>query len=110
EENIRVVAEAGTGAEAIDWMREHHADVDVILMDVRMPGMNGIESTEHIVREWPHARVLVLTTFDLDEYVMLAIEAGAAGFLLKDARPTELVDAIHRVAQGDAVLAPTMTK
>lgn len=108
EENIRVVAEAGTGAEAIDWMRDHHADVDVILMDVRMPGMNGIEATRKITERYPDVRVLVLTTFDGDQYVADAVSAGAAGFLLKDATPEDLVAAIHRVHCGDAVMAPAV--
>lgn len=113
EPDIEVVAEAGTGDEALTWLAFHGSDappVDVILMDVRMPGKNGIDTTRDVVQRYPGVRVLVLTTFDLDEYAILAVQAGAAGFLLKDARPTELVDAIHRVHQGDAVLAPSMTK
>jgi len=113
EPDIEVVAEAGTGDEALTWLASHGPDappVDVILMDVRMPGKNGIDTTREVVQRFPGVRVLVLTTFDLDEYAILAVQAGAAGFLLKDARPTELVDAIHRVHQGDSVLAPSMTK
>lgn len=114
EDNVRVVAEAGDGAAAIVWLEDNgtpqRAACDVVLMDVRMPGMNGIDATRYISEHLPDVRVLVLTTFDLDEYALRAIEAGAAGFLLKDARPTELVDAIHRVHQGDSVMAPSMTK
>ena len=110
EADIEVVAEAGDGNEALAWLTAHPNDVDIILMDVRMPGKNGIDTTAEVVTRFPHVKVLVLTTFDLDEYAMLAVQAGASGFLLKDARPTELVDAIHRVHQGDAVMAPSMTK
>lgn len=109
EADVTVVGEAADGIAALEWLESNAGEVDVILMDVRMPGKNGIETTAEVVRRYPGARVLVLTTFDLDEYAMLAIEAGAAGFLLKDARPTELVDAIRRVHQGDAVMAPGMT-
>lgn len=110
ETEIDVVAEAANGNEALDWLAANDAAVDVILMDVRMPGKNGIDTTGEITAQYPSVRVLVLTTFDLDEYAMSAVEAGATGFLLKDARPTELVDAIHRVHQGDSVMAPSMTK
>lgn len=79
-------------------------------MDVRMPGMNGIEATRRISREFPETRVLVLTTFDLDEYAVSAVRAGASGFLLKDARPAELVEAIRRVDAGDAAMSPSVTR
>jgi DNA-binding NarL/FixJ family response regulator len=82
----------------------------VVLMDVRMPVMNGIEATRHITKEFPETKVLVLTTFDLDEYVLEAIEAGASGFLLKDARATELISAVRAVAHGDSVMAPSVTR
>lgn len=110
EPDIEVVAEASDGGAALTWLESHDAAVDVILMDVRMPGKNGIDTTREVTELHPDVRVLVLTTFDLDEYAIHAVRAGAAGFLLKDARPTELVDAIHRVHNGDAVMAPSMTK
>jgi len=81
----------------------------VILMDIRMPGLDGIEATRQIVSSGSSTRILVLTTFDLDEYVYAAIRAGASGFLLKDVRPTDLVDAIRLIANGNALLGPTVT-
>lgn len=111
ESDIDVVAEASDGAEALARLDElGPGGCDIVLMDVRMPGMNGIEATAEIARRFPETRVVVLTTFDLDEYATGAIQAGASGFLLKDARPTELVDAIHRVAAGDATMAPSVTR
>ena len=113
EPGIDVVAEAGDGEAALAELARLEAagsGCDIVLMDVRMPGMNGIDATAAIVARFPGVRVVVLTTFDLDEYAAGAIQAGASGFLLKDARPTELVDAMRRVAAGDATMAPSVTK
>ncbi len=110
EPGIEVVAEASDGKAALGELARLGGACDVVLMDVRMPHMNGIDATAQIASKYPNTRVLVLTTFDLDEYAQAAIRAGASGFLLKDARPTELIDAIQRVAAGDAVMAPQVTK
>ena len=101
---IEVVAEAGTGEEAVRLAEQHRPDV--VLMDIRMPGMDGIEAT----RRLPRQRVLVLTTFGLDDYIIDALRAGASGFLLKDAPTQEVVEAVRAVAAGDAVLAPGVTR
>ncbi|MEU6466491.1 response regulator transcription factor [Streptomyces sp. NPDC046976] len=103
-----VVGEAAHGAEAV--RRAAQLRPDVVLMDIRMPGMDGIEATRRIVATGARSRVLVLTTFDLDEYVHAALRAGASGFLLKDARPDELLAGIRAVAGGDAVIAPALTR
>jgi len=108
EEDITVVGEASDGTSALAQAKALHPDV--ILMDVRMPGMNGIEATELITRECPSTRVLILTTFDLDEYAFAGLRAGASGFLLKDTRPTELAEAIRTVASGEAVVSPRITQ
>jgi DNA-binding NarL/FixJ family response regulator len=102
-----VVGEAGNGAEAVEVTRR--ARPDVILMDVRMPVMNGIEATRQITQS-TDVRALILTTFDLDEYVFAALRAGASGFLLKDTLPADLITAIRVVAAGDALLAPSVTR
>jgi DNA-binding NarL/FixJ family response regulator/class 3 adenylate cyclase len=109
EADLDVVGEASDGAEAVDEARRTRPDV--ILMDVRMPNVDGLEATRRLLdgkEEGP--RVLILTTFDLDEYVYEALKAGASGFLLKDTPPEELVDAIHVVARGEALLAPSITR
>ncbi|MFF4349029.1 response regulator [Streptomyces sp. NPDC001530] len=103
-----VVGEAAHGGEAVRKAAELRPDV--ILMDVRMPGMDGIEATRRIVASGDRSRVLILTTFDLDEYAHAALRAGASGFLLKDAHPEELLAGIRAVAGGDAVIAPTLTR
>lgn len=106
--DLEAVGEAESGEEAVRRARE--LEPDVILMDIRMPGLDGIEATKQIVASGSPARVLVLTTFDLDEYVYAAIRAGASGFLLKDVRPVDLVDSIRLVANGNALLGPTVTR
>ena len=108
EEDIAVVGEASDGTSALAQAKALHPDV--ILMDVRMPGMNGIEATERIAQECPGTRVLILTTFDLDEYAFAGLRAGASGFLLKDTRPAELAEAIRTVASGEAVVSPRITQ
>ncbi len=108
EPDITVAAEAGTGSEAISAARRH--DPDVVLMDVRMPDMDGIEATAHLARVGSRAKILMLTTFDLDEYVYRAMRAGASGFLLKDASRSQLVSAVRTVSTGDALLAPSITR
>jgi DNA-binding NarL/FixJ family response regulator len=107
-DDLEVVGEAENGDEAVRLAAE--LEPDVILLDIRMPVMDGIEATERIVASGNAARILVLTTFDLDEYVYAAIRAGASGFLLKDVRPADLVDAIRLVAGGNALLGPTVTQ
>lgn len=110
--DLEVVAEASNGREAI--ASQTLAAADVILMDVRMPEMNGIETTEYLLSREPAnapgPKVIVLTTFDLDEYALAAIQAGASGFLLKDAPPEELLESIRTVYRGDAVIAPSTTR
>jgi DNA-binding NarL/FixJ family response regulator len=107
-DDLRVVGEARDGAAAVELARTSRPDV--ILMDVRMPGMDGVEATRRLVEAETTARILILTTFDLDEYVFQALRAGASGFLLKDVEPVQLVDAIRVVARGEALLAPTVTR
>ncbi|MEV4375987.1 response regulator transcription factor [Streptosporangium sp. NPDC049644] len=105
---IEVVAEAGNGAAAVEAVRA--VEIDVVLMDVRMPVMDGVEATRLIRSVAGGPRVLILTTFDLDEYAFAALKAGASGFLLKDVPPADLVSAIHSVHSGDAVVAPSTTR
>ena len=106
--DIEVVGEAGDGRAALEQAAALHPDV--VLMDVRMPGVNGIDATRLLVETRPEVRVLVLTTFDLDEYAFAALRAGASGFLLKDAAPAELVGAVRTVASGEAVVSPRITR
>ena len=108
EEDLEVVGEAEDGRQAIEQTRLLHPDV--VLMDVRMPILDGVEATRKLTDEKDPARILILTTFDIDEYVIEALRAGASGFLLKDVRPHDLVHAIRVVANGDALLAPSVTR
>jgi DNA-binding NarL/FixJ family response regulator len=107
-EDMRVIGEADDGIQAVALAG--HARPDVILMDVRMPNMDGVEATRRLVAAGNPARILILTTYDADEYVFDALRAGASGFLLKDIQPVELVDAIRVIARGEALLAPTVTR
>ncbi|MEV8393409.1 MULTISPECIES: response regulator transcription factor [unclassified Streptomyces] len=106
--DMEVVAEAGDGAEAIENLRA--TAVDVVLMDVRMPRLDGVEATRRICAEPNAPKVLILTTFDLDEYAFSGLKAGASGFMLKDVPPGELLNAIRSVHSGDAVVAPSTTR
>ena len=108
EEDIEVVAEASNGLEAVD--KAARFDPTVVLMDIRMPELDGLEATRRILAADADARVLILTTFDLDEYVYEALAAGASGFVLKDDPPEQLIAAIRTVAAGDALLSPAITK
>ncbi len=108
KEDMEVTGEAADGAEAIALVEEHKPDV--VLMDVRMPNTDGIEATRRIVASGSAARIIILTTHDIDEYVFAALRAGASGFLLKDVRPPDLVEGIRVVARGDALLAASVTR
>ena len=108
QDDMTVAGEAANGAEAVRLAAELRPDV--VLMDVRMPGLDGIEATRRISRAGGWTRVLILTTFDLDEYAFAALRAGASGFLVKDALPAELLAGIGAVASGDAVVAPALTR
>ena len=108
QDDMTVLGEAANGSEAIRMTSELHPDV--VLMDVRMPGLDGIEATRRIVATGDRTRVLILTTFDLDEYAYAGLRAGASGFLVKDAQPEELLSGIRSVASGDAVVAPSLTR
>ena len=111
--DLHVVAEAGDGQEALEVLEGLNRSTglpDVVLMDVRMPGMDGISATRAMARRFPTVKVLVLTTYDEDDYAFGALEVGASGFLLKDVRAAQLAQAVRAVAQGDAVLTPRVTK
>ena len=108
QKDIRVVEEAQDGREAIAKARE--LQPDVVLMDIRMPELDGLEATRRLLAAETNSRVLILTTFDADEYVYEAMKAGASGFLLKDVRPEQLADAVRTVAAGDSLLAPAITR
>jgi DNA-binding NarL/FixJ family response regulator len=106
--DLEVVGEAGDGAEAVALVERLRPDV--VLMDVRMPGMDGLEATRRIVASGSAARIIVLTTYDVDDSVFASLRAGASGFMLKDVRPADLADAVRVVARGDALLAPSVTR
>jgi DNA-binding NarL/FixJ family response regulator len=108
EDGIEVVAEAGNGLEAVSQAARFHPTV--VLMDIRMPELDGVQATRQILSADPAARVLILTTFDLDVYIYEALRAGASGFVLKDDPPEQLLAAIRSVAAGDALLSPSVTK
>ena len=108
QDDIEVVAEASTGLEAVD--KAARFDATVVLMDIRMPELDGLEATRRILEADKSARILILTTFDLDEYVYEALQVGASGFVLKDDPPEQLIAAIRTVAAGDALLSPTITR
>ncbi|MBM7501775.1 response regulator transcription factor [Brachybacterium muris] len=105
---IEVVCQGGDGSEAVPLVQKHRPDV--LLMDVRMPGLDGIAATKAVTSQPNPPRIIMLTTFDMDEYVFRALEAGASGFLLKDTPPQDLIRAVHVVAGGDAMLSPTITR
>jgi DNA-binding NarL/FixJ family response regulator len=108
QSDLEVVGEAGNGREAVELVRR--LSPDVVLMDVRMPETDGVVATHEIITSGSPSRVIILTTFDLDEYAYTALRAGASGFLLKDAPPADLLSAIRAVASGDAVVAPSTTR
>jgi DNA-binding NarL/FixJ family response regulator len=108
EDDLRIVGEASNGAEAVRQVRQ--LNPDVVLMDVRMPVLDGIEATRAITDSGACARIIILTTFDVDEYAFSGLQAGASAFLLKDAAPSELINAVRVVASGDAVVAPRITQ
>jgi len=108
DETIEVVGEAGDGREAVDRVRELRPDV--VLMDIRMPNLDGISGTREVLAVRPEAKVVILTTFEEDDYIFGALSAGASGFLLKRTSPEELIHALHTVAAGDSLLSPSVTR
>jgi DNA-binding NarL/FixJ family response regulator len=108
EPEIEIVAEAATGRQAVE--RAGRLGPDIVLMDVRMPDLNGIQATSELTRAAPDTKVLILTTFEQDDYIFGALRAGASGFLLKRTRPEELIAAVHTVARGDSLLSPSVTR
>jgi DNA-binding NarL/FixJ family response regulator len=106
--DIQIVGQAATGREAVDLTRR--LSPDVVLMDIRMPDLDGIAATRELVTAAPNAKVLILTTFELDDYLFGALRAGASGFLLKRTRPEDLIAAVHAIADGDSVLSPAVTR
>jgi len=108
QSDIEIVGEASTGREAVE--RARRLDPDVVLMDVRMPDLDGIEATRELTRAAPRSRVLILTTFEQDEYIFGALRAGASGFLLKRTRPEDLIAAVHTIGTGDSLLSPSVTR
>ena len=108
DETIEVVGEAGDGREAVDRIRE--LSPDLVLMDIRMPHLDGISATREVLAASPDVKVVVLTTFEQDDYIFDALSAGASGFLLKRTQPEELIAAIHTVAAGDSLLSPSVTR
>jgi DNA-binding NarL/FixJ family response regulator len=108
EPELEVVGEASTGREAVE--RARRLAPDVVLMDVRMPDLDGIQATRELARAAPSARALILTTFEQDDYIFGALRSGASGFLLKRSKPEELIAAVHAIAQGDSLLSPSVTR
>jgi DNA-binding NarL/FixJ family response regulator len=108
EHDIEIVGEAADGNDALE--QAHALTPDIVMLDIRMPGLDGIETTRRLLERKAAPRILILTTFDLDEYVYEAMKAGASGFLLKNVPPAKLVDAVRTVADGDALLAPAITR
>jgi DNA-binding NarL/FixJ family response regulator len=108
DSSIEIVGKASTGQEAVE--RTRRLDPDVVLMDVRMPDLDGIDATRQLTRAAPRTRVLILTTFEQDDYIFGALRAGASGFLLKRTPPEELIAAVHAVAAGDSLLSPSVTR
>ncbi|MDA8368377.1 MAG: response regulator transcription factor [Nocardiopsaceae bacterium] len=105
---IEIIGQAGTGREAVD--RTRRLSPDVVLMDIRMPDLDGITATRALSQAAPQSRVLILTTFEQDDYIFSALRAGASGFLLKRTRPEDLIAAVHTIASGDSLLSPSVTR